>query len=53
MESDVRELLVDALKDANSAEKQALRCMQRRPGMPCSPIRQHLPTLNAAIPFES
>jgi ferritin-like metal-binding protein YciE len=29
MESDVRELFVDALKDAYSAEKQALRCMQR------------------------
>ena len=29
MESEVRELLVDQLKDAYSAEKQALRCMQR------------------------
>jgi len=29
MKSEVRELLVDQLKDAYSAEKQALRCMQR------------------------
>jgi ferritin-like metal-binding protein YciE len=29
MESEVRELLVDQLKDAYSAEKQALRCMQK------------------------
>jgi ferritin-like metal-binding protein YciE len=29
MESEVRELLVEELKDAYSAEKQALRCMQR------------------------
>jgi len=29
MESEVRELLADQLKDAYSAEKQALRCMQR------------------------
>jgi ferritin-like metal-binding protein YciE len=29
MESEVRELLIDQLKDAYSAEKQALRCMQR------------------------
>jgi ferritin-like metal-binding protein YciE len=27
MESQVRELLVEELKDAHSAEKQALRCM--------------------------
>lgn len=29
MENDVRKLLIDQLKDAYSAEKQALRCMQR------------------------
>src|SRR3954470_16803683 len=29
MQDEVRELLVDQLKDAYSAEKQALRCMQR------------------------
>jgi ferritin-like metal-binding protein YciE len=29
MESQVRELLIEELKDAYSAEKQALRCMQR------------------------
>jgi ferritin-like metal-binding protein YciE len=29
MESEVRELLVEQLKDAYSAEKQALRCMQK------------------------
>lgn len=29
MENDVRKLLVDQLKDAYSAEKQALRCMQK------------------------
>ena len=29
MESEVRDLLIDQLKDAYSAEKQALRCMQR------------------------
>jgi ferritin-like metal-binding protein YciE len=29
MENEVRELLVDQLKDAYSAEKQALRCMQK------------------------
>jgi ferritin-like metal-binding protein YciE len=29
MESEVRELLVEELKDAYSAEKQALRCMQK------------------------
>jgi len=29
MEAEVRELLVDQLKDAYSAEKQALRCMQK------------------------
>jgi ferritin-like metal-binding protein YciE len=29
MESQVRELLVEELKDAYSAEKQALRCMQK------------------------
>jgi ferritin-like metal-binding protein YciE len=29
MEADVRELLIEELKDAYSAEKQALRCMQK------------------------
>jgi len=29
MESEIRELLIEELKDAYSAEKQALRCMQR------------------------
>ena len=29
MEAEVRELLVEELKDAYSAEKQALRCMQK------------------------
>ena len=29
MEDEVRKLLVEQLKDAYSAEKQALRCMQR------------------------
>ena len=29
MESEVRELLIEELKDAYSAEKQALRCMQK------------------------
>src|ERR1700712_4537328 len=29
MESEIRELLAEELKDAFSAEKQALRCMQR------------------------
>ena len=29
MESEVRELLADQIKDAYSAEKQALRCMQK------------------------
>src|SRR4051812_13532299 len=29
MESEVRELLTEELKDAYSAEKQALRCMQK------------------------
>ena len=29
MKSEVRELLTEELKDAYSAEKQALRCMQR------------------------
>ena len=29
MESEVRELLGEELKDAYSAEKQALRCMQK------------------------
>jgi hypothetical protein len=39
MESDVRELLVEELRDAYSAEKQALRCMQKslkwRVPLPC------------------
>ena len=29
MKSEVRELLTEELKDAYSAEKQAIRCMQR------------------------
>ena len=32
MESEVRELLVEELKDAYSAERQALRCMQKGHG---------------------
>ena len=37
MESDVRELLVEGLKDAYSAEKQALRCMQKTVKMASAP----------------
>jgi len=37
MESDVRELLVEGLKDAYSAEKQALRCMQKAVKMASAP----------------
>src|SRR4051794_27499372 len=37
MESEVRELLVEELKDAYSAEKQALRCMQRALRMASDP----------------
>ena len=29
MENEVKELLIEQLKDAYSAEKQALRCMQK------------------------
>jgi ferritin-like metal-binding protein YciE len=37
MESEVRELLREALKDAYSAEKQALRCMQKALKMASAP----------------
>src|ERR1700722_18472257 len=37
MESQVRELLVEELKDAYSAEKQALRCMQKTLRMASAP----------------
>jgi ferritin-like metal-binding protein YciE len=37
MESEVRELLVEGLKDAYSAEKQALRCMQKTVKMASAP----------------
>src|ERR1700719_1826348 len=37
MESQVRELLVEELKDAYSAEKQALRCMQKALRMASAP----------------
>src|SRR6478735_12261212 len=37
MESEVRELLVEELKDAYSAEKQALRCMQKALKMASAP----------------
>ena len=37
MESEVRELLVEELKDAYSAEKQALRCMQKALRMASAP----------------
>src|SRR3954454_17341758 len=37
MESEVRELLVEELKDAYSAEKQELRCMQRELRMASDP----------------
>ena len=51
MESEVRELLVEELKDAYSAEKQALRCMQKalkmqRSGIPIFIARYE--ELNAA-----
>jgi ferritin-like metal-binding protein YciE len=47
MESDVRELLIEELKDAYSAEKQALRCMQKTLKMASAPtlregIQQHI-----------
>jgi ferritin-like metal-binding protein YciE len=38
MESEVRELLVEELKDAYSAEKQALRCMQKVLKKSSSPV---------------
>jgi ferritin-like metal-binding protein YciE len=38
MESEVRELLVEGLKDAYSAEKQAVRCMQKVLKMGSSPM---------------
>ena len=37
MESEVRELLIEELKDAYSAEKQALRCMQKTLKMASEP----------------
>ena len=37
MKSEVRELLVEELKDAYSAEKQALRCMQKTLKMASAP----------------
>jgi ferritin-like metal-binding protein YciE len=37
MESEVRELLCEELKDAFSAEKQALRCMQKALKMASAP----------------
>jgi ferritin-like metal-binding protein YciE len=37
MESEVRELLCEELKDAYSAEKQALRCMQKALKMASAP----------------
>jgi ferritin-like metal-binding protein YciE len=37
MESEVRELLCEELKDAHSAEKQALRCMQKTLKMASAP----------------
>ena len=37
MESEVRELLVEQLKDAYSAERQALRCMQKTLKMASAP----------------
>jgi len=47
MQSEVRELLLDQLKDAYSAEKQALRCMQRAVKKASAPalregIEQHI-----------
>ena len=43
MESEVRELLVEELKDAYSAEKQALRCMQKALRMASAPaLRQSI-----------
>jgi len=38
MEAEVRELLVEQLKDAYSAEKQALRCMQKTLKMASAPM---------------
>jgi ferritin-like metal-binding protein YciE len=38
MESEVRELLSEELKDAYSAEKQALRCMQKALKMASAPV---------------
>src|SRR3954469_26052756 len=37
MEAEVRELLLEQLKDAHSAEKQALRCMQKTLKMASAP----------------
>ena len=38
MKSEVRELLTEELKDAYSAEKQALRCMQKAVKMATAPV---------------
>jgi ferritin-like metal-binding protein YciE len=38
MESEVRELLTEEIKDAYSAEKQALRCMQKALKMASAPV---------------
>jgi ferritin-like metal-binding protein YciE len=55
MESEVRELLSEELKDAYSAEKQALRCMQKALKMANAPalregIQMHIedPSSNRA-----
>ena len=54
MENEVRELLVEQLKDAYSAEKQALRCMQRTAKKATAPalregIQMHIEQTQAQI----
>ena len=54
MEDEVRELLVEQLKDAYSAEKQALRCMQRTAKKATAPalrdgIQMHIEQTQAQI----
>jgi len=54
MEQDVRELLSDQLKDAYSAEKQALRCMQKSLKMASAPalregLQMHIEQTQAQI----
>ena len=54
MEDEVRELLVEQLKDAYSAEKQALRCMQRTAKKATAPalrdgIQMHIAQTQAQI----